>query len=209
MSNEVLRHPALTERQYELIHSSRLVSDAWVYAKAAHAAVGQKRKYTGEPYIVHTYEVACLVASVPYANPNMVAAAFLHDVIEDTQVTFTDIHLAFGIEVATLAGKLTDVKDLSLGNRAERKALDRERLACCGWETQTIKLADLISNTKSIVAHDPHFAKVYLAEKQLLLEVLTDGDRGLREQAFLLCEGGLAHLEKLRLEKALEKNHGR
>jgi hypothetical protein len=46
-------------------------------------------------------------------------------------------------------------------------------------EAQTIKLADLISNTRSIMEHDEAFAKTYLAEKRLLLEVMTKGDRGL------------------------------
>ena len=50
-------------------------------------------------------------------------------------------------------------------------------------EAKTIKLADLIDNTKSIVEHDPRFAKVYLEEKRLLLEVLKDGDETLWQQA--------------------------
>ena len=86
-----------------------IVRKAQVYAMAAHAAVGQKRKYTGEPYIVHPGEVASIVASVPGSTPDMVAAAWLHDVIEDTGCTFTDVHMAFGIDIATLVGWLTDV----------------------------------------------------------------------------------------------------
>lgn len=160
-----------------------VVHKAQVYAMAAHAAVGQKRKYTGEPYIVHPGEVASIVASVPGSTPDMVAAAWLHDVIEDTGCTFTDIHVAFGIDIATLVGWLTDVSKPEDGNRAKRKAIDREHTAQAPAEAQTIKLADLISNSKSIMQYDPEFAKTYLAEKRLLLEVLTKGDPGLHAEA--------------------------
>ena len=160
-----------------------IVRKAQVYAMAAHAAVGQKRKYTGEPYIVHPAEVASIVARVPGATPDMVAAAWLHDVIEDTGCTFTDVHMAFGIDIATLVGWLTDVSKPTDGNRATRKAIDRAHSADAPAEAQTIKLADLISNSRSIVQHDPEFAKVYLEEKRLLLEVLTRGDAGLHAEA--------------------------
>ena len=160
-----------------------LVHKAQVYAIAAHAAVGQKRKYTSEPYIVHPAEVASIVACVPGATPDMVAAAWLHDVVEDTGCTITDIHLSFGPEIAALVHWLTDVSEPHDGNRAARKAIDRAHTALAPAEAQTIKLADLISNSRSIMQYDPEFAKVYLEEKRLLLEVLTKGDRGLHAQA--------------------------
>jgi len=160
-----------------------VVHKAQVYAMAAHAAVGQKRKYTGEPYIVHPAEVASIVASVPGSTPDMVAAAWLHDVVEDTGCTYTDIHMSFGPEIAALVGWLTDVSKPEDGNRAKRKAIDREHTAQAPAEAQTIKLADLISNSRSIMEHDPEFARVYLEEKRLLLEVLTRGDAGLHSRA--------------------------
>jgi hypothetical protein len=67
---------------------------------------------------------------------------------------------------------LTDVP-LSVGNRAMRRILDRERIAAASYEPQTIKAADLISNTRSVAEHDPNFARTYLAEKRATLEVLT------------------------------------
>jgi (p)ppGpp synthase/HD superfamily hydrolase len=160
-----------------------VVRKAQVYAMAAHAAVGQRRKYSGEPYIVHPAEVAKIVAGVPGSTPDMVAAAWLHDVVEDTGVTFTDIHMAFGIDIATLVGWLTDVSKPEDGNRAHRKAMDRAHTAEAPAEAQTIKLADLISNSKSIMQHDPAFARTYLEEKRLLLEVITKGDRDLHALA--------------------------
>ncbi len=160
-----------------------IVRKAQVFAMAAHAAVGQKRKYTGEPYIVHPAEVAAIVASVPGSTPDMVAAAWLHDVIEDTGCTFTDVHMAFGIDIATMVDWLTDVSRPEDGNRAHRKAMDRSHSAQAPAEVQTIKIADLISNSRSIMQHDTEFAKVYLEEKRLLLEVLTKGDPGLHAEA--------------------------
>ena len=159
-----------------------IVQKAQVYAMAAHASVGQLRKYTNEPYIVHPFEVMNIVKTVPHTE-EMLAAALLHDVVEDTGCTFTDIHMAFGIDIATLVGWLTDVSKPEDGNRAHRKAVDREHTAQAPAEAQTIKLADLISNSRSIMAHDPKFAEVYLAEKRLLLQVLTKGDRGLHARA--------------------------
>lgn len=160
-----------------------IVRKAQVFAMAAHAAVGQKRKYTNEPYIVHPAEVAAIVASVPGSTPDMVAAAWLHDVIEDTGCTFTDVHMAFGIDIATIVDWLTDVSRPEDGNRAARKAIDRAHTAEAPAEAQTIKLADLISNSRSIVQHDPTFAKVYLEEKRMLLEVMTKGDPSLMAEA--------------------------
>jgi len=160
-----------------------IVRKAQVYAMAAHASVKQVRKYTGEPYIVHPAEVAKIVAGVPGSTPDMVAAAWLHDVVEDTGCTFTDIHMAFGIDIATLVGWLTDVSKPEDGNRAVRKAMDREHSAMAPAEAQTVKLADLISNSRSIVQHDPAFARTYLEEKRLMLEVMTKGDPTLMAEA--------------------------
>jgi len=160
-----------------------LVHKAQVFAIAAHSAVGQKRKYTGEPYFVHPAEVARIVAEVPGSTPEMVAAAWLHDTVEDTGVTLTDIHMNFGPEVAVLVGWLTDVSKPEDGNRAVRKTMDREHTAESPAEAQTVKLADLISNSKSIMMHDPAFAKTYLEEKRLMLDVMTKGDRGLHALA--------------------------
>ena len=158
------------------------VEKARVFATAAHAAVGQVRKYTFEPYIVHPAEVADIVAAVPHTD-EMLCAAWLHDTVEDTSVSLVDIQKEFGNEVASLVGWLTDVSKSEDGNRAVRKALDREHIAMAPAAAQTVKLADLIANSRSIMAHDPAFAKVYLEEKRMLLEVLTRGDATLMAQA--------------------------
>ena len=151
---------------------TNIVERARVFATAAHAAVGQTRKYTGEPYVVHPIEVSELVASVG-GTEAMVAAALLHDVLEDTEVTVDVLEEQFGSEVADLVLWLTDISKPEDGNRSTRKALDRQHSAAAPAAAQTIKVADLISNTKTIVEFDPGFAKTYLAEKRLLLDVLT------------------------------------
>ena len=155
---------------------------ARLFATAAHAAVGQLRKYTFEPYIVHPQEVAEIVRSVPHTEVQL-AAAWLHDVVEDTGVTIELIREEFGSEVSDLVGWLTDVSRPDHGNRSQRKAIDRAHTAQAPAAAQTVKLADLISNTQSIVEHDPKFAVTYLQEKRLLLEVLTRGDPGLLRRA--------------------------
>lgn len=71
---------------------------------------------------------------------------------------------------------LTYVRQPSDGNRAARKAIDRAHTAQESAEVKTIKLANLIDNSHCIVARDPDFAKVYLAEKAALLEVLGEGE---------------------------------
>ena len=160
-----------------------IVEKARIFATASHAAVAQLRKYTNEPYIVHPAEVFSIVSRVDGATEEMMAAAWLHDTVEDTGVTIEVIREMFGKEVAELVGWLTDVSRPEQGNRATRKAIDRAHTAMAPADAQTIKLADLISNSRSIMEHDATFAKTYLAEKRLLLEVMTKGDRGLFAEA--------------------------
>ena len=156
---------------------------AAIFAKEAHKH--QVRKYTGVPYWVHLTEVAGIFSTVIDAVPEFLrdaalAACWLHDTIEDCSVSAADLDHQFGSVVADAVMYLSDLEE---GNRVERKAATRARLAGApGW-VQTIKCADLISNTSSIVIHDPKFAVTYLAEKGALLAVLTKADPRLREWA--------------------------
>lgn len=153
----------------------RLSELARAYAQAAHRAVGQRRKYTGECYTNHTCEVADLVQSYG-GTESMICAAHLHDVVEDTAVSISDIRGMFGCEVAVLVDWVTDISKPEDGNRRARKAKDRDHLAKAPADAQTIKCCDLISNTRSIVINDPNFAKVYLAEKRDLLAVMAEAN---------------------------------
>ena len=162
-----------------------LLDKAICFCRAGHSAVGQKRKYTGEDYYHHPEEVALLVYDTlgDKCTQEMIAAALCHDLAEDTEITLDFIKLNLSEEVAILVEMLTDVSKPEDGNRAQRKEIDREHTAKASPAAKTIKLADLISNSKSICEHDKPFAKVYIKEKELLLEVLTEGDPTLYAQA--------------------------
>lgn len=152
-----------------------LPARARAFATRAHWSIDQRRKYTGEPYIVHPIAVAEIVRSVPHTE-EMLAAAYLHDTIEDTPTTREQIEAEFGPAVAELVGWLTDVSRPGDGNRAHRKLLDREHIAKAPAAAKTVKLADLIDNTLTTEAHDPDFWRVYRREKIRLLAVLKEGD---------------------------------
>lgn len=155
------------------------------FATKAHD--GQVRKYTGEPYINHPVAVAAIVATVDH-TPEMIAAAYLHDTVEDCGVTLAEIKERFGGKVATLVAYLSDISAPFHGNRAARKALDLQHTALAPAEAKTIKIADLIDNTKTISALDPGFWQIYRKEKKRLLEVLKEGDPVLWAQAAAQCE---------------------
>lgn len=151
------------------------------FAACAHRK--QKRKYTGEPYVSHCQNVA-FIAHQHTGDLDVLRAAVLHDAVEDTDVTAEEIAEAFGERVARLVLEVTDVSKPQDGNREARKKMDREHVARSSPEGATIKLADLIDNTGSIVTHDKGFARHYLREKELLLDVLRHGPTPLWQEAF-------------------------
>ncbi|MEQ0583764.1 HD domain-containing protein [Pantoea dispersa] len=165
------------------------------YATQAHADAGQRRKYTDEPYIVHPAAVAELVRSVS-DDEAMIAAAWLHDTVEDTASTLLDIENHFGTRVAQLVDMLTDSAQPQAKNRTARKLAHFRHTAEASPEAQTIKLADIIDNTRAIVQFDPNFARVYLVEKQIQIQLLQQGDRRLWQQANHIIEQGIAQLAK-------------
>ena len=171
MSEESEVHGIIMDR------SQGLIDYAYCFARDAHG--DQKRKYTGEPYINHPVAVAHIVMTTD-PDCEMVCAALMHDVIEDTAKTFEDIRDAgFRDGIARLVVELSDVSKPEDGNRATRKAMDREHLAGISDRAKTIKLADLIHNSGSIAKYDQDFSKVYMREKRLLLPLLEGGDPGL------------------------------
>lgn len=140
----------------------------------------QKRKYLGQPYFVHCETVAALVAEKS-SSPKLIAAAYLHDVVEDTEHDNDFIKDLFGPFVAQLVEDLTDVfvsEVFPYLNRAKRKELECIRLGQVTPEAKLIKICDLSDNTSDIVNNDPGFAELYLKEKADLLAVLTD-DHGI------------------------------
>ena len=100
----------------------------------------------------------------------------LHDTLEDTETTYTELADNFGKRVADLVKEVTDVSTKADGNRATRKGMDKTHLANASADGMTIKLGDLIDNSESIMKYDPKFGRLYLKEKRALLEVLRAGD---------------------------------
>ena len=162
-----------------------LVERADAFADAAHGSIGQTRKYSGAPYIVHPREVReiLLKFSTTPVSLEQEAASLLHDTVEDTPVTLDQVRDEFGDVVAELVSWLTDVSVPSDGNRKVRKALDLAHTAQAPVEAKNIKLADCVSNAPSITAHDPGFARKWLSEKEAILEACADADPALLAEA--------------------------
>lgn len=162
--------------------ATELEQRAMIFAFEKHSEINQIRKYSKKPYIVHPAAVAEIVRGVPHTPP-MLAAAWLHDTVEDTKATLEEVRELFGEEVYTLVEMLTDISKPEDGNRRTRKEIDRQHTAKASPKAKTVKLADLIHNSKSIIEKDPGFAKVFVREMKALLEVLKEGDATLWEQA--------------------------
>jgi len=154
--------------------SADLIRRAREFAVNAHSRIDHRRKYKGLPYATHLENVAALVESVT-DDVETIAAAWLHDVVEDTPATVENIEDAFGKHVASLVESLTDVSRPGSGNRAFRKETDRQHTAKASGRAKTVKLADLIDNCQDIFNNDKRFARVYLKEMAKLLEVLQGG----------------------------------
>lgn len=125
---------------------------------AAHFAAehhkGQKRKgEAGEPYLNHLIEVAELIAtSSDLLDANLIMAGFLHDTIEDTDVTRQELERLFGSDVAALVAEVTDDKSLP---KEQRKALQVQNAHKKSPRAQTLKLADKISNLRALLCSPP------------------------------------------------------
>lgn len=159
---------------------SKLSLKAKNFAERVHR--DQVRKYSGEPYAIHLREVAGLCAEVG-CRDEVIAAAWLHDAKEDQGVTDAELSSMFGPVVARLVDEVTDQSRPEDGNRMRRKEIDRNHNAAASPDGKTIKLADLISNSRDICARDPHFAVIYMREKEALMPHLTEGNPVLYSRA--------------------------
>lgn len=166
------------------------VMNAREIARAFH--YGQVRKYTGEPYVNHCEEVAGILEEIGCIE-EVISAGWLHDTIEDTSMSAELLKMLIGKSVTELVVEVTHIAKKTDGNRAKRKAIDREFLSKASPEGQTIKLADIISNTRSIVERDPKFAETYIPECRALLNILQKGNLSLWTRA-----SDILHIEDLR-----------
>lgn len=159
-------------------------------ARRAHAT--QKRKYTGRPYVEHPARVAARVALHTEATEDMVAAAFLHDVLEDTQATQGDILVGTNQDVLDLVIWMTNPsKKRGDLNRSQRKAMDRDHLSKAPREVKLIKLLDRIDNLAEMGLASWDFKVMYAQESLLLLEAIGDVDTDLWKEL-----GDLAAIRK-------------
>jgi len=159
------------------------IERAQAMAHAAHDSINQKRKYGNLPYWVHTDAVAEIVA-LHGGTKDMIAAAHLHDVLEDVQPSdkagiyqAACIGTQFGEPVLRFVWELTNLytKEARPGwNRAKRKEEEHKRLAAISDEAKVIKLADILDNAQTIGDDKEHlpFAVVWLGEKLHLLPLL-------------------------------------
>jgi (p)ppGpp synthase/HD superfamily hydrolase len=173
------------------------------YADNAHGS--QMRKYAPDRYIVHPVRVMKMCRE--YTNDvATLAAALLHDVLEDTPVTKEELHQFLtsvmakenADKTAALVEDLTDVyvkKAFPKLNRRTRKNKENQRLKTIAPESQTVKYADIIDNCNEIVVHDPDFAKVFLHECRANLKVIDKGDPKLYQRALESVNSAIRNLD--------------
>lgn len=130
--------------------NTELVDRAIIFATNAHH--NTERRGKGFPYIIHPLEAMTIVATMTNDN-EMLAAAVLHDTIEDTDATYDDIKKEFGERVAYLVATETDVKHTPDGKKLpwkERKQRDLDNLQAASREVKIIALGDKLSNMRAI-----------------------------------------------------------
>jgi guanosine-3',5'-bis(diphosphate) 3'-pyrophosphohydrolase len=161
-----------------------------MFANNAHGS--QTRRYTPDPYMVHPVRVMEICRNYLPQLP-VLAAALLHDVLEDTPVS-TDALRHFLTEqmakddcelTMKYVIELTDIytrQAYPKWNRRKRREMEFERLSIASSEAQTIKYADIIDNT-DVTENDPDFARVYLNESMKLLQKIDRGHPDLHQRA--------------------------
>lgn len=124
------------------------VREAYAFAAEAHK---EQRRKTGEPYIIHPIAVATIVAKELELGANPVIAAFLHDVVEDTDTTIDEIREKFGNDVAFLVNVVTKQKKAS-SEKSKQVDNYRQILASVQYDVRAIliKLADRLHNMRTL-----------------------------------------------------------
>lgn len=171
--------------------SHPLVRAADEFAERAH--VGQYRKGSGLPYITHPRAVAMMVAR-HYSDPEVIAAALMHDVLEDTSTGKAEIGDRFGLVVANYVDELT--KKPVEGNRRARVAAENARIALISPAAKSIKCADVNHNVTDVVQVDPTFALAYVREKEAQLLALQGANSTLWSLAAETISNALQQLNE-------------
>jgi len=174
------------------------------FADKAHG--DQLRKYTPDRYIVHAMRVM-LICQEYTDDPQILAAALLHDVLEDTPVDKEELKTFLmkvmepekAITTLNYVVELTDVytkEDYPGLNRKKRKMKEAERLEETSSESQTIKYADIIDNSMEIVEQDVNFAPVFLSECHDILKRMPNGNPELYQRALEIVEEALKTIKR-------------
>jgi (p)ppGpp synthase/HD superfamily hydrolase len=173
-----------------------IIEKVKVFADQAHG--DQRRKYSNERYIFHPLRV--MENCRNYTDDMAVlAAALLHDVLEDTKVTREEMDNflreimpeVMAARTLDLVIELTDVytkKNYPGLNRRARKMREADRLAKISGDAQTIKYADIIDNVTNIFVNDPDFAVVFIQEGRYALRKMEKGDEELFDKANKMIE---------------------
>src|ERR1700741_5390150 len=175
-------------RQYDLIERVRrynpnsneaLLNRAYVYAMKAH---GEQRRASGDPYFSHPLEVAAILARLKLDDAT-IAAALLHDTIEDTDATRAEIDRLFGHEIGRLVEGLTKLKRLDLVSKEAKQAENLRKLLLAiadDVRVLLIKLADRLHNMRTL-GHRPAEARRRTAEETLDIYAPLAGRMGMHE----------------------------
>src|SRR5579863_6323066 len=174
-------------RQYELIDrvkqynpntNENLLDRAYVYAMRAH---GEQKRASGDPYISHPLEVAAILTELKLDDAT-IAAALLHDTIEDTDATRVEIDRLFGREIGLLVEGLTKLKRLELVSREAKQAENLRKLLLAiadDVRVLLIKLADRLHNMRTL-AYQPPEARRRTADETLEIYAPLAGRMGMQ-----------------------------
>lgn len=153
-------------------------------AFAAERHINQRRKGTrAAPYINHPIAVAACLADAGVTDPDILAAALLHDTVEDTDTTLDELERLFGGRVASIVAEVTDDKTLP---KAERKLLQILTASKKSTEAKQVKLADKICNLRDLSNNPPPWDEARIAAYYRFAEDVARGLAG--------CDGSLEHI---------------
>jgi (p)ppGpp synthase/HD superfamily hydrolase len=153
-------------KMQELLESTDMIRNAMQLASYAH----RNQKYGEHPYVTHLADVVARVKTIT-TDPEIIAAAWLHDTIEDTQVTHGDIERKFGKNVADMVWAVTGHGQ----NRAEKMANAIAKIAQTPG-SELVKSADRLSNVKASLANNPKKLQMYKDEHKDLSPVLGNNE---------------------------------
>jgi RelA/SpoT family (p)ppGpp synthetase len=183
---EVRRAPIM--RQYDLVERVRaynpntneaLLNRAYVYAMKAH---GDQRRASGDPYFSHPIEVAAILTDLKLDDAT-IAAALLHDTIEDTEATRAEIDHLFGPSIGRLVEGLTKLKKLDLVTKEAKQAENLRKLLLAiadDVRVLLIKLADRL-HTMRTLHWMPEASRRRVADETLEIYAPLAGRMGMHE----------------------------